>query len=74
MRGMWAFSVLILLAGLLAAYPSGPLIAEFQGTEIIFDPDPSPFMGESSPNNNCFTNGPWDRWHDACNNRLVKGI
>ena len=73
MRVMGAFSVLILLAGLLGTYPRVPLVTQFEDWEIVAEPSQSPMFGEDSPNNNCMPEV-WDRWHDACNARLVKGL
>jgi hypothetical protein len=77
MRLMFAWSMLLSCVAGLASYPQGPLIKVEQiwsGPEIALPPTLPKFKLERSPNDNCVRNGDWDRQHDACNARKIKGL
>ena len=77
MRLMFAWSMLLSCVAGLASYPQGPLIKVEQiwsGPEIVLPPTPPKLKPERSPNDNCMPYGEWDRQHNACNARKMKGL
>ena len=70
----WFCRAIILVLVATIILKQSPGIESFQDVDIEFNPYNSPYIPEYSVNDNCIRNGGWDRWHDACNARLVKGI